>query len=296
MKPFVAPGDLEVAFDPERDLGFPGEFPFTRGIQPTMYRGRLWTMRQYAGFGTAAESNAALPLSAVARRERPERRVRPADADRLRLGSPAGGRRGRPRRRRDRLDRGHGDAVRRHPARPGVDVDDDQRDGDHPARALRRGRASGRASRRAAVGHDPERHPEGIHRARHLHLSAAARRCGIVTDIFAFCEREVPQWNTISISGYHIREAGSTAVQEVAFTLANAIAYVEAARRRRPRRQRVRAAAVVLLQRAQRFSRGGREVPRRAAAVGAPHAATASARPTRARSSCAFTRRPPAAR
>src|SRR5688500_13837977 len=56
MKPFAGPGDL-AAFDPERDLSFPGEFPFTRGIQPTMYRGRLWTMRQYAGFGTAAESN-----------------------------------------------------------------------------------------------------------------------------------------------------------------------------------------------------------------------------------------------
>jgi methylmalonyl-CoA mutase N-terminal domain/subunit len=56
VKPFAGPSDL-VAFDPERDLSFPGEFPFTRGIQPTMYRGRLWTMRQYAGFGTAAESN-----------------------------------------------------------------------------------------------------------------------------------------------------------------------------------------------------------------------------------------------
>src|SRR5687767_14944400 len=56
MKPFVGPGDL-TAFDPEHDLSFPGEFPFTRGIQPTMYRGRLWTMRQYAGFGTASESN-----------------------------------------------------------------------------------------------------------------------------------------------------------------------------------------------------------------------------------------------
>src|SRR5688572_33254228 len=56
MRPFMGPEDL-VAFDPERDLSFPGEFPFTRGIQPTMYRGRLWTMRQYAGFGTAAQSN-----------------------------------------------------------------------------------------------------------------------------------------------------------------------------------------------------------------------------------------------
>ena len=82
----------------------------------------------------------------------------------------------------------------------------------------------------------------------------------------------MPQWNTISISGYHIREAGSTAVQEVAFTLANAIAYVAGGRRRRPRRQRVRPAAVVLLQRAQRLPRGDRQVPRRAAAVGAHHA------------------------
>ena len=67
-----------------------------------------------------------------------------------------------------------------------------------------------------------------VHRPRHLHLSAA-RSLRIVTDMFAFCEREMPQWNTISISGYHIREAGSTAVQEVAFTLANGIAYVQAA-------------------------------------------------------------------
>ena len=94
----------------------------------------------------------------------------------------------------------------------------------------------------------------------------------LVTDILAFGERELPHWNTISISGYHIREAGSTAVQEVAFTFANAIAYVQAALRRRSRREPVRPAAVVLLQRAQQFPRGDREVPRGAAAVGADHA------------------------
>ena len=94
----------------------------------------------------------------------------------------------------------------------------------------------------------------------------------IVTDIFAWCERELPNWNTISISGYHIREAGSTAVQEVAFTLANAIAYVEAARAAGLDVDRARPAAVVLLRRAQRLHRGDREVPRGAAAVGAPHA------------------------
>ena len=86
------------------DLGLPGEYPYTRGIQPSMYRGRLWTMRQYAGFGTAAESQRALPLSAGPRRHRLERRLRPADADGLRLGPSACGRRGRPGRRRHRLD------------------------------------------------------------------------------------------------------------------------------------------------------------------------------------------------
>ena len=154
-------------------LGFPGEFPFTRGIQPTMYRGRLWTMRQYAGFATAGRIERALPLPARAGRQRPERRLRSADADGLRLGPSAGRRRGRPGRRRDRLDRGHGDAVRRHPARSRVDVDDHQRDRDHPAGALRRGRAAPGRAPRAAVGHGAERHPQGVRRARHLHLPAA---------------------------------------------------------------------------------------------------------------------------
>ena len=194
-----------------------------------MYRGRLWTMRQYAGFGTAAESNRRYRYLLVAGRQRAERRVRPADADRLRLRPPAGRRRGRARRRRHRLDRRHGGALRRHPARSRVDVDDDQRDRDHPAGALRRGRASGRASRRAALSGTVQNDvlKEYIARGTYIYPPKASLR--IITDIFAFCEREVPQWNTISISGYHIREAGSTAVQEVAFTFANAIAYVEAA-------------------------------------------------------------------
>ena len=143
---YADPQSLD-GWDPSRDLGLPGSFPYTRGIQPTMYRGRLWTMRQYAGFGTAAESNAAIPVPAGAGRQRPQRRLRPADADGLRLGPSAGGRRSRPCRRGDRLDRGHGGALRRHSARSRLDVDDDQRHGDHPAGALRRGRAPARASR-----------------------------------------------------------------------------------------------------------------------------------------------------
>ncbi len=83
---------------------------------------------------------------------------------------------------------------------------------------------------RQALGDDPERHPQGVHRARHVHLPARGRRCACAPTRFALCARELPRWNTISISGYHIREAGSDAVQEVAFTLADGIAYVEAAR------------------------------------------------------------------
>ena len=224
---YADPDDL-AGFDLERDLGYPGEFPFTRGIQPTMYRGRLVDDAAVRRVWHRGRVEQALSVSAVAGRQRAERRLRPADANRLRLRSPAGRRRGRPRRRGDRLDRRHGDALRRHPARSRVDVDDDQRDRHHPAGAVRRGRQAAGRGAASTVGNGTERHPEGIHRARHLHLPAAAS-LRIVTDIFAFCAREVPQWNTISISGYHIREAGSTAVQEVAFTFANAIAYVQAA-------------------------------------------------------------------
>ena len=94
----------------------------------------------------------------------------------------------------------------------------------------------------------------------------------LTTDLFAYCAERIPRWNTISISGYHIREAGSTAVQELAFTLANGIAYCEAAVDGGPVAGRVRRAALVLLQRAQRLLPGGGEVPRGAAAVGARHA------------------------
>ena len=114
--------------------------------------------------------------------------------------------------------------------------------------------------------HDPERHAQGVHRARDLHLSAAPSM-RIITDIFAYCGDRIPQWNTISISGYHIREAGATAAQEMAFTLADGIAYVEAARPR-TRCRRLRATPLVLLHVPQRLLRGDREVPRGAAHVG----------------------------
>ena len=94
----------------------------------------------------------------------------------------------------------------------------------------------------------------------------------LITDLFAYCGERIPRWNTISISGYHMREAGATAVQEIAFTLANAIAYVQAAIDAGPRGRRRRAAAVVLLRVPHELLRGGREVPRGAADVGDDHA------------------------
>ena len=138
-----------------------------------MYRGRLWTMRQYAGFGTASESNARYQLPVEPGGFRPECRLRPADTDGLRLRSCARRRRSRPRRRRHRLGRGHGGAIRQHPAWPCFDVDDDQRDGGDPAVTLCCRREATRCRAREALRHDPERHPEGIHRPRDLYLSAA---------------------------------------------------------------------------------------------------------------------------
>ena len=156
-------------------------------------------------------------------------RVRSADATRLRLRRAASARRSRQGRRRDRHDRRHGDALRRHPARQRHRLDDDQRARVDPARDSARGRAPPRHSVRQARRHRPERRAQRIRRARDLHLPAAAvdapchRRDGVLRE-------RVPHWNTISISGYHIREAGSTALQEIAFTLANAKAYLQAAR------------------------------------------------------------------
>ena len=186
-------------------------------------------MRQYAGFGTAAESNRRYRYLLAPGRQRPQRRVRSADADGLRLGSPAGDRRSRPGRRRDRLDRGHGELVRRHPARSRLDVDDDQRDGHHPAGAVRRRRAAaGRRVRPRSPARSRTTSSRNTSRAGPT-STRRARRSGSSPTSSPSASASCRTWNTISISGYHIREAGSTAVEEVAFTFANAIAYVQAA-------------------------------------------------------------------
>jgi methylmalonyl-CoA mutase, N-terminal domain len=229
VRNFFDPEDLS-GWDPSQELAYAGTFPFTRGIQPTMFRGRLWTMRQYAGFGTAAESN---------------------------------------RRYRYLLDQGvSGLSVAFDlPTQMGYDSDHPLAAGEvgrvgvaidsiedmallfegipldsvstsmtinstaiillalYLAVARRKGVAPSALS--GTVQNDILK--EYVARGTYIYPPRPSLR--IVTDIFAFCERELPNWNTISISGYHIREAGSTAAQEVAFTFANAIAYVEAARK-----------------------------------------------------------------
>jgi methylmalonyl-CoA mutase N-terminal domain/subunit len=214
--------------DVDPDIGFPGSFPFTRGIQPTMYRGRLWTMRQYAGFGTAAESN------------RRYRYLLSQGVSGLSVAFDLPTQMG--------YDSDHPLAAGE-VGRVGVAIDsiDDMAElfdgiplGDvstsmtinataivllslYLAVARRHGVAPSRLA--GTIQNDILK--EYVARGTYIYPPRASLR--IVTDVFAYCERELPNWNTISISGYHIREAGSTAVQEIAFTFANAIAYVQAA-------------------------------------------------------------------
>src|SRR6187397_1310779 len=211
------------------DLGLPGEYPYTRGIQPTMYRGRLWTMRQYAGFGTAAESNAryrylldqgVTGLSVAF--DLPTQMGYDSDHQ------LAAGEVGRVGVAIDSIE----DMAMLFEAIPLDRVSTSMTINStaiillalYVAVARRQGVALDKIS--GTVQNDILK--EYIARGTYIYPPRASLR--IVTDIFAWCERELPNWNTISISGYHIREAGSTAVQEVGFTIANAMAYVEAAR------------------------------------------------------------------
>jgi methylmalonyl-CoA mutase, N-terminal domain len=227
VRNFATSDDL-AGFNPDRELGLPGEFPFTRGIQPTMYRGRLWTMRQYAGFGTAAESNQRY------------RYLLSQGVSGLSVAFDLPTQIG--------YDSDHHLAAGE-VGRVGVAIDsiDDMAalfDGiplDKVSTSMTInataiillalyvavGKRQGVAPKLLSGTIQNDILKEYIARGTYIYPPHASLR--IVTDIFAFCEREVPQWNTISISGYHIREAGSTAVQEVAFTFANAIAYVQAA-------------------------------------------------------------------
>ncbi len=221
------PADL-AGWDPDRELGQPGEFPFTRGIQPTMYRGRLWTMRQYAGFASAEESNRryryllANGVSGLSVAfDLPTQMGYDSDHP------LAAGEVGRVGVAIDSID----DMARLFEAIPLERVSTSMTINAtaiillslYVAVAKRQGADLSKLS--GTIQNDILK--EYVARGTYIYPPRSSLR--IVTDIFAFCERELPNWNTISISGYHIREAGSTAVQEVAFTFAHAIAYVQAA-------------------------------------------------------------------
>ena len=227
MPNFSNPDDLK-GFDPDLELGFPGEFPFTRGTQPTMYRGRLWTMRQYAGFGTAAESNAryryllSQGVSGLSVAFDLPTQIG-FDSDHHLAAGEVG-----------RVGVAIDSIEDMAALFDGIPLDKVSTSMTINATAIillalyvAVGKRQGIAPKQLSGTVQNDILKEYIARGTYIYPPKASLR--IVTDIFAFCEREVPQWNTISISGYHIREAGSTAVQEVAFTFANAIAYVQAA-------------------------------------------------------------------
>ena len=221
------PEDLN-GFDFLNDLGFPGEFPFTRGVQPTMYRGRLWTMRQYAGFGDAEESNrryrylfanGQTGLSVAF--DLPTQMGRDADHP---LAKGEVGRVG--------VAIGSLADMETMLAELPLDKISTSMTINATASILlalylvaaeRRGVAWDKLN--GTIQNDILK--EYIARGTYIYPPRGSMR--IITDIFEFASREVPNWNTISISGYHIREAGSTAAQELAFTIADGIAYVDAA-------------------------------------------------------------------
>ncbi len=219
--------DLE-GFDAHTQLGYPGEFPFTRGVHPGMYRSRLWTMRQYAGFGTAEESNKRyhfllsqgttglsvafdLPTqmgydadNALAEGEVGKVGVSISsleDMETLLNGLP--------------LDRISTSMTINATASILLSL--------YIAVAKKQGVELRKLS--GTVQNDILKE----YTARGTYIYPPQHSMRIITDIFSYCAQNIPRWNTISISGYHIREAGATAVQEVAFTLSNAIAYVQAA-------------------------------------------------------------------
>jgi len=226
LKAVYTPENAPSAY--EEALGAPGEFPFTRGIHPTMYRGRLWTMRQYAGYASADESNARYRFLLAQGQsglsvafDLPTQIGYDAD-DPMALGEV-----GKVGVSISTLD----DMARLFDQIP-LDKVSTSMTINAPATVLLAmyiavGKRQGIPPKqlRGTVQNDILK--EYIARGTYIFPPQPSMR--LITDLFAYCQTEVPLWNTISISGYHIREAGSTAVQEVAFTLANGIAYVEAA-------------------------------------------------------------------
>ena len=215
-------------FDYERQLGYPGEYPFTRGIHPTMYRGKLWTMRQYAGFGSARETNRRyryllehgttglsvafdLPTQMGYDSDHPM-----ADGEVGKVGVAI-----------DSLEDMEllFDGIRLEDITTSMTINATAAILLCMYVALARKQGAGLARLSGTIQNDILK--EYIARGTYIYPPGPSMR--LVTDVFAWCRDNLPKWNTISVSGYHIREAGATAVQELAFTFANAIAYVRAA-------------------------------------------------------------------
>jgi methylmalonyl-CoA mutase N-terminal domain/subunit len=227
LRPTYTPSDLE-GWDPAAELGEPGAFPFTRGPYPSMYRGRLWTMRQYAGMATAEETNARFRYLL----EHGQTGLSVAFDLPTQMG----------------LDSDHPRAEGE-VGKTGVAIDsiDDMR-------RLFDGIPLGDVSTSMTINatapillllYELVAEEQGVaaadlqgtvqndllkeYAARGTYIYPPKPSMRLITDLFAYCGERIPRWNTISISGYHMREAGATAVQEIAFTLANGIAYVQAA-------------------------------------------------------------------
>jgi len=213
---------------PDRDLGVPGEFPYTRGIHPEMYRRRLWTMRQYAGYGTALESNTryrylleqgvtglsvAFDLPTQIGYDS-DHALAAGEVGRVGVAIDSLG---------DMQDLFDGIPLDRITTSMTINATACILLALYVALARRRGVSPDQLG--GTVQNDILK--EYVARGTYIFPPRASLR--LVTDVFAYCAEELPRWHAISISGYHIREAGSTAAQEVAFTLANAVAYVESA-------------------------------------------------------------------
>jgi methylmalonyl-CoA mutase N-terminal domain/subunit len=222
----VRPDDVHV--DYARDLADPGQFPFTRGVQPTMYRGRLWTMRQYAGFGTARSTNERFRLLLEAGQtglsvafDLPTQMGIDSDSPR------ASGEVGRVGVAIDTVDDMHVllDGIPLDKVSSSMTINSTA----STLLAMYIVVAEERGIARSALSGTVQNDILKEYIARGTYIYPPDPSLALTAEMFRFCAAEVPQWNPISISGYHIREAGATAVQEVAFTFADAIAYVQQA-------------------------------------------------------------------
>src|SRR3989449_1186764 len=227
IRPVYGPQDL-AGFDHDRDLGRPGEPPFTRGVHATMYRGRVWTMRQYAGMGTAKETNARFHYLL----DHGQTGLSIAFDVPTQMGFDSD------------HPRAEGEV-----GKTGVAIDsiEDMRTllGGIPLDQVTTSMTINATAAILLLLYELVAEDQGVsadqiggtvqndilkeYAARGTYIYPPKPSMRLITDLFAYCNARIPRWNTISISGYHMREAGATAVQEVAFTLSDAIAYVQAA-------------------------------------------------------------------